>query len=178
MRTQLRIVLLQHARVVRVGVGHGDHAVALAGLREARVVDAGHADAERDGEGGLVRAQGHLVQHDRAEVALVLDEAAQVEELALRTPSTRGNGRRSVRLGVAVGLIDRWMAGLQRLLNLRAPPPVASAAGAACRRWGLEAVRGAPGGPAGRSTWSPRPRAAPRWRCRRGGTGRRARRGC
>jgi len=81
------VILLQHARVVRVGVGHGDHRVALcvgiracelrhalvgsvggamqtARLREGGVVDAGEADAERDGEGGLVGAQGHLVQDD------------------------------------------------------------------------------------------------------------------
>lgn len=44
---QLRVVLLQHARVVRVGVGHGDHRVALPRLAKARVVDASHADAER-----------------------------------------------------------------------------------------------------------------------------------
>ena len=74
---------------MRVGVGHGDHAVALARLREARVVDAGEADAERHGEGRLVRVEGHLVQDDALEVALVLGGAAQVEELALRTPSTR-----------------------------------------------------------------------------------------
>ena len=37
-----------------------------------------------------MRAQGHLVQDDGLQVALVLGGAAQVEELALRTPSTRG----------------------------------------------------------------------------------------
>ncbi len=35
-----------------------------------------------------------------AEVALVLGGAAEVEELALRTPSTQGTVGRSVRLGV------------------------------------------------------------------------------
>ncbi|MBB78450.1 MAG: hypothetical protein CL844_05555 [Crocinitomicaceae bacterium] len=86
---ELRVVLLQHARVVRVGVGHGDHRVRLAGLRVARVVDASHADAERDREGGLVRGEGHLVQDHALQVALVLSGAAQVHELALRTPPAR-----------------------------------------------------------------------------------------
>ena len=57
-------------------------------LRVGRVVDAGEADAERDREGGLVRGEGHLVQDDGLEVALVLGGAAQVHELALRTPPT------------------------------------------------------------------------------------------
>ena len=43
---QIRVVLLQDTRTVRVGVGHGDHRVALARLREGGVVDAGDAHAE------------------------------------------------------------------------------------------------------------------------------------
>ena len=88
MHTKLGVVLLQHARGVRVGVGHGDHRVALARLREGGVVDAGHADAERDREGRLVRGEGHLVQDHALQVALVLGGAAEVHELALRTPPT------------------------------------------------------------------------------------------
>lgn len=122
---EVRIVLLQHARVVRVGVGHGDHRVRLARLREGGVVHARHADAERDREGRLVRAQGHLVQDDALQVALVLGGAAQVEELALRTPSTRGNGRRSVRISRGCGVDIRARL---RLLNLR-PPRASPGAG-------------------------------------------------
>ena len=40
------VVLLQRARNVRVGVGHGDHRVALSRLRERAVIDASDADTE------------------------------------------------------------------------------------------------------------------------------------
>tara|TARA_B100000575_G_C23103652_1_gene636875 strand:+ start:1400 stop:1750 length:351 start_codon:yes stop_codon:yes gene_type:complete len=97
---KLRVVLLEDARLVGVGVGHGDHRVGLARLGEGLVVDAGEADAQGDREGGLLGAEGHLVEDHGAEVALVLGGAAEVEELALRTPSTQGTVGRSVRLGV------------------------------------------------------------------------------
>ena len=85
---QLGVVLLQRARGVRVGVGHGDHRVGLARLREGGVVDASHADAQSNREAGLVRGEGHLVQDHALQVALVLGGAAEVHELALRTPPT------------------------------------------------------------------------------------------
>ena len=45
-------------------MGSVESATQTARLREGGVVDAGEADAERNREGRLVRAQGHLVQHD------------------------------------------------------------------------------------------------------------------
>ena len=69
-------------------------------LGEGLVVDASHAHTKGDREGGLLGAEGHLVEDHGAEVALVLGGAAEVEELALRTPSTQGTVGRSVRLGV------------------------------------------------------------------------------
>ena len=62
-------------------------------LGEGLVVHGGETHAEGDREGRLLGAEGHLVQDHGAEVALILSRAAEVEELALRTPSTRGNGR-------------------------------------------------------------------------------------
>ena len=47
MLTEVGVVLLQRAGGVRVGVGERDGRVALAGLREGGVVDAGDAQAER-----------------------------------------------------------------------------------------------------------------------------------
>ena len=64
-----------------------------AGLGEGAVVDASDAHAQGDGEARLLGLEGHLVEHHGAEVALVLGRATEVEELALRTPSTGGNGR-------------------------------------------------------------------------------------
>ena len=69
-------------------------------LGEGLVVDGGEANPKSDGEGGLLGAEGHLVEDHGAEVALVLGGAAEVEELALRTPSTQGTVGRSVRLDV------------------------------------------------------------------------------
>ena len=48
------------------------------------------SERRTDREGGLLGAEGHLVQHDTAEVALVLGRAAEVEELALRTAVHKG----------------------------------------------------------------------------------------
>ena len=109
-------------------------------MSEAAVVDAGDAHAEGDGEGGLLGGEGHLVQHDALEVALVLGGAAQVDELLLRA-TTRGTtgGRRSVRLGVwrvaACVRVKRGWGGRERerererLLNLRPPAPAPSPSG-------------------------------------------------
>ena len=89
---QICVVLLQHALGVGVGVGQADGRVGLckhekqvnackgvvarfewlvltARLRVGRVVDAGDAHAERDGEGGALRGHGHLVEDDGLEVA-------------------------------------------------------------------------------------------------------------
>ena len=121
---KLRVVLLEDARLVGVGVGHGDHRVGLARLGEGLVVDASHADTQGHGEGGLLGAEGHLVEDHGAEVALVLGGAAEVEELALRTPSTRGTVGRSVRLGVcgaAAGVVNvRESAAIEAAAEARA----------------------------------------------------------
>ena len=84
------VILLEDARHVRVGHGHGDHGVALSGLRVGRVVDASDPHTESHRKRGLLRAQGHLVEHDALEIALVLRRATEVHELALRTPPTYG----------------------------------------------------------------------------------------
>jgi hypothetical protein len=99
------VVLLEDAGVVRVGVRHGDHGVRLARLGEGFVVDASHADAQGDREGGLLGREGHLVQDHALEVALVLGRAAEVEELALRTPPTYGRSAQCAarRVGVQEG---------------------------------------------------------------------------
>jgi hypothetical protein len=191
--------------------------VQTARLGEGLVVDAGEAHAEGDGEGRLLGAEGHLVEDHGAEVALVLGRAAEVEELALRTPSTGGTVGRSVRLGecgdaaygaaaygaaaygaaaygaaaygaAACGAAAKQEAGLgvgegggrRAEATPRAPKATCATAGGgyACRGWGRFEWRAPGHGPAGRSTWWPRPRAAPRWRRWRGGTGRRATRGC
>lgn len=149
-------------------------------LGEGLVVDASHADTKGDREGGLLGAEGHLVEDHGAEVALVLGGAAEVEELALRTPSTQGTVGRSVRLGVwgcsgrgmGVGVVNVWKSAAIEAAEARA------AALLFYLRCGEGGSRGFRGGPAGRSTSWPRPRAATTWRRWRGGTGRRARRGC
>ena len=78
---------------MHVGRGEGDRRVGLAGLRVGRVVDASDAHAERDREGVALGGDGHLVQHDRLEVALGLAGALQVGKLALLEDGARGLGR-------------------------------------------------------------------------------------
>ena len=87
------VLLLEGARGVHVGRGEGDRRVGLAGLRVGRVVDASDAHSERDREGVALGGDGHLVQHDRLEVALGLAGALQVGKLALLEDGTRGLGR-------------------------------------------------------------------------------------
>lgn len=185
----------------------------------AGLCDCLSSEGRTDRERGLLGAEGHLVQHDGAEVALVLGRAAEVEELALRTPSTKGNGRtqcaaatsssaagRVLRRGLSLGkgLGKRvgekgWgkgsgkgvgakgrarggEKGREGIAALRRPRSTAGAAAEARfylrSVWLFEGTGSGPGGPAGRSTSWPRPTAAPTWRRWRGGTGRRARRGC
>ena len=79
------VVLLQRARGVKVGRRERDGGVGLARLRVGGVVDAGDADAEGNGEGVLLRRDGHLVQDNRLQVALGLGGALEVRELLLYT---------------------------------------------------------------------------------------------
>ena len=64
------VVLLQHARHVRVGGGHRDRGVGVAGEGVGAVVHAGDAQAEGGGEARLLRRELELVEHNALEVAL------------------------------------------------------------------------------------------------------------
>ena len=59
------VVLLERPGDVRVGAGHGDGRVGIAGDRVGRIVDAGDAHADGGGEGRLLRRERHVVEHDR-----------------------------------------------------------------------------------------------------------------
>jgi len=68
---------------VRVGAGHGDGRVGIAGDGVGRVVDAGDAHADGGGEGRLLRRERHVVEHDALEVALRFGVAGEVDKLLL-----------------------------------------------------------------------------------------------
>lgn len=65
-----RVVLLQGQFGVRVHLGQRNGGERLAGLRVGAVVHAADAHAERHGEVALLRAERHLVQDNRLQVAL------------------------------------------------------------------------------------------------------------
>lgn len=50
---------------MRVGAGHGDGRVGIARDGVGGIVDAGDAHADGGGEGGLLRRERHVVEHDR-----------------------------------------------------------------------------------------------------------------
>ena len=69
-----RVVLLQGQLGVRVHLGQRNGGERLPGLGVGAVVHAADADAERHGEVALLRAERHLVQDNRLQVALFCEQ--------------------------------------------------------------------------------------------------------
>jgi hypothetical protein len=94
-----RVVLLQGQFGVRVHLGQRNGGERLAGLRVGAVVHAADAHAERHGEVALLRAERHLVQDNRLQVALLLRGALEVDKFALLENGLGGLRRRRAPCG-------------------------------------------------------------------------------